>query len=701
MTSNDATDAKTVVAGTYYVSESPNPPTNYTASATTCFNDLNGNGTQDSGEPNVTVGAGGSVALHTNDVIVCSITNTYNQAAPTLATTLSSLVPVAVGTTVHDSASFTGYRSPATGATSTVTYTVYDNNTCTSNANNIDAGTVNVDKSTGSIPNSNAIQFNTAGDYYWQASFSGDDDNTAVKSVCTSEHLVVNKAQPSIATSLSSSSITVGGSVHDSSTLTGATAGAGGTVDYKVYDNNTCAANANTVDAGTKTVTAHIVPDSDPVTFNTAGDYYWQASYSGDTNNAAATSPCLSEHLVVNKAQPTIATSLSSSSITVGGSVHDSSTLTGASTNAGGTVLYTVYSNSSCTTMFASGGTKTVTAHIVPDSDPVTFNTAGDYYWQAAYSGDTNNAAATSPCLSEHLVVNKATPSIATSLSSSSITVGGSVHDSSTLTGATATAGGTVNYKVYDNNTCTTNANTVDAGTKTVTAHIVPDSDPVTFNTAGDYYWQASYSGDTNNVAATSACLSEHLVVNKAQPVDRDDAVGVLGHGRWHGARLLDADRCDRECGRHGHLQGVRQQHLHHEREHGRRRHEDGDGPHRPGFEPGHVQHRGRLLLAGLLQRRREQRGRDERMSVRAPRRRQDHSDDRDEPFELFDHGRRLGARLLDADRGDRGCGRHGQLQGLRQQHLRDEREHGRRRHEDGDGPHRPGLEPGHVQRRG
>ena len=505
---NNSKEIKNVKPGTYTVSENGSLPAGWALTGLTC---------DDPSSDSTTSGSTATIKVGSNEDITCTYTNTYTKASPTLATLLSNLGPVAVGSTVHDSASFTGYRAPATG-TSTVTYTVYDNNTCTSNANDVNAGTVNVNKTTGQIPDSNPVTFNNAGDYYWQASFSGDDANNAVTSPCLSEHLVVNKAKPTIATQLSSESITVGGSVHDSSTLSGSTANAGGTVSYKVYDNNTCTQNANTVDAGTKTVTNHLVPDSDPVTFNNAGDYYWQASYSGDSNNEAATSPCLSEHLVVNKAKPTIATQLSADTVTVGASVHDSSTLTGATANAGGTVVYTVYSNNTCTAMFASGGTKTVTNGVVPDSNPVTFGTAGDYYWQAAYSGDSNNEAATSPCLSEHLVVNKAKPTIATQLSSESIAVGGTVHDSSTLTGATATAGGTVTYKVYDNNTCTQNANTVDAGTKTVTNHLVPDSNPVTFNNAGDYYWQASYSGDANNAAATSPCLSEHLVVGKAKP---------------------------------------------------------------------------------------------------------------------------------------------------------------------------------------
>ena len=213
---------------------------------------------------------------------------------------------------------------------------------------------------------------------------------------------------------------------------------------------------------------------------------------------------------------PSITTTLSATTIEVGGTVHDSATLTGASADAGGTVSYTVYTNDTCTDNPQSAGTVTVTNGVVPDSNPITFHQTGDFYWQAFYSGDANNDPATSICTSEHLVVTKKGPSIATTLSATTIEVGGTVHDSATLTGATADAGGTVTYTVYTNDTCTDNPQ--GAGTVTVTNGVVPDSDPITFNTAGDYYWQAVYSGDANNDAATSVCTSEHLVVTKKQP---------------------------------------------------------------------------------------------------------------------------------------------------------------------------------------
>jgi hypothetical protein len=114
------------------------------------------------------------------------------------------------------------------------------------------------------------------------------------------------------------------------------------------------------------------------------------------------------------------------------------------------------------------------------------------------------------------------TPTISTSLSDSTVRVGDAVHDSATLTGATADAGGTVTYTVYSDSTCSQDPR--DAGTKTVTAGIVPDSNDVTFDSAGTFFWQAVYSGDANNNGATSDCTSEKLVQH--QPGNQHDTVG-------------------------------------------------------------------------------------------------------------------------------------------------------------------------------
>jgi hypothetical protein len=144
----------------------------------------------------------------------------------------------------------------------------------------------------------------------------------------------------------------------------------------------------------------------------------------------------------------------------------------------------------------------------VPDSNPITFNSAGDFYWQAVYSGDSNNNGATSPCTSEHLVVNRNHPSASTAQNLLP-------NDSFTLSGATANAGGTITFNLYapSANTC--------AGTPalTETVNVSGNGTYSTSNTTflatteGIWRWQSSYSGDANNDPASSACGVERFTI--------------------------------------------------------------------------------------------------------------------------------------------------------------------------------------------
>jgi uncharacterized repeat protein (TIGR01451 family) len=69
---NDSTGPQPVVAGDYYVSETP--VSGYTSSGPACFNDLNHDNQQDPGEE-VTSGTGGKITVATKDVIICTFTN--------------------------------------------------------------------------------------------------------------------------------------------------------------------------------------------------------------------------------------------------------------------------------------------------------------------------------------------------------------------------------------------------------------------------------------------------------------------------------------------------------------------------------------------------------------------------------------------------------------------------------------------------
>jgi hypothetical protein len=252
------------------------------------------------------------------------------------------------------------------------------------------------------------------------------------------------------------------------------------------------------------------------MTLNRVGFFYWRAAYSGDSNNNGISSPCTAlsnEQLTVIKASPSIATTLSTSSIAMGLTAYDTSTFTGLVNSDGtGTVTYSYFTNNTCTSASpVAAGTVTVpTSGVVPVSNTMTFASAGLFYWQAVYSGDSNNNGISSLCTSgtnELLTVNKASPTIATTLSASSIAMGLTAHDSSTFTGLVNSLGaGTVTYSYYTNNTCTS-ASPVAAGTVTVpTSGVVPISNTMTFASAGLFYWQAVYSGDSNNNGISSTC---------------------------------------------------------------------------------------------------------------------------------------------------------------------------------------------------
>jgi hypothetical protein len=233
-------------------------------------------------------------------------------------------------------------------------------------------------------------------------------------------------------------------------------------------------------------------------------------SISGSTVNITMTANGTVDCTYTNhiNLSPTITTTLSGGPIEVGGTVHDSATLTGATANAGGTVTYTVYTDNACTNVFAAAGTKTVTNGAVPDSDPVTFTAAGTFYWQAVYSGDNNNLPATSDCTSETLVVTKAQPGISTAQNLLP-------NDDATISGGFGTPGGTITFNLF--NPADATCSGVPAFTQTV-----PVNGNGTYSTTnttffvtdvGTWRWQVIYSGDGNNQGATSACGVENFTI--------------------------------------------------------------------------------------------------------------------------------------------------------------------------------------------
>jgi hypothetical protein len=89
---------------------------------------------------------------------------------------------------------------------------------------------------------------------------------------------------------------------------------------------------------------------------------------------------------------------------------------------------------------------------------------------------------------------------------------GSKVKDTATLGGTNASkATGTVKYKVYADKEC--KELVTSAGEVTVTGGSIPASEEKALEAGRLYYWQAEYSGDSKNLASTSACGKEVLTV--------------------------------------------------------------------------------------------------------------------------------------------------------------------------------------------
>ena len=118
--------------------------------------------------------------------------------------------------------------------------------------------------------------------------------------------------------------------VHDVATLSGATANAGGTITFSLYGpSDTPDCTGEPVFTDTVNVDGPGDYNSGDFTPDTAGNYYWIASYSGDVNNQPSTGTCGDEGETSTIAKQPTAISTAATSGSLGDAVHDVATLSG------------------------------------------------------------------------------------------------------------------------------------------------------------------------------------------------------------------------------------------------------------------------------------------------------------------------------------------------------------------------------------
>jgi hypothetical protein len=347
----------------------------------------------------------------------------FRVLASTTLTTTPSATRVTLGTsavTLKDTAVLSGGSHP-TGA---ITFTLFYNGGTTP----VDTETVTVSGNgtyttpTGySLPGTGTV----TGTYQWDAPYSGDTNNPSVsEDNVSNEEATVLIASPSLSTTPSSTSVTVGTSslpLKDTAVLSGGYHPTGAITFTLFYNGSTTPVDTETVTVSGNGTYATPTGYSLPGTGTVTGTYQWDASYSGDTNNASVSdNSAAAEQVTVTPVSPSLSTTPNPTTVTLGSSsvtLTDSALLAGGY-NETGTITFTLYYDGGTTpvdtetaTVSGNGTYATPTGYTLPAPGTVT----GTYQWDASYSGDGNNAS-----VSDNGAANEqVTVSAATSYSSS------------------------------------------------------------------------------------------------------------------------------------------------------------------------------------------------------------------------------------------------------------------------------------------
>jgi uncharacterized repeat protein (TIGR01451 family) len=193
--------------------------------------------------------------------------------------------------------------------------------------------------------------------------------------------------------------------LSDVATLTGGTAGATGTITFKLYSDDNCKTQVGSnVTVAVNGANNKSYP-SPQIVVSATGTYHWIASYNGDNNNAGTTTQCGDPHEnpVVN-ARPTTLTTNAGGPFLLGAdgtvALSDVAHLSGGTSSAGGDITFMLFSDNACSTQVGGDVTTAVNGADGKDytSPSISVNAPGTYYWVASYSGDPDNVGSSTTC---------------------------------------------------------------------------------------------------------------------------------------------------------------------------------------------------------------------------------------------------------------------------------------------------------------
>ncbi len=443
---------------------------------------------------------------------------TVSAASPTLATAPSPDT-VTLGATVPpiltDSAILAGGFNP----TGTITFTLVYNNTTVDTETVIVNGNGTYTTPTGfTLPTTGTA----IGAYQWNATYSGDSDNTPLSDVNDpTERVTVSAASPTLTTTPSPNTLAAGVTLKDTAFLVDGFHPTG-TITFTLVFNGSTPVDTETVTVngnGAYTTPTGFTPGT------ASGVYQWNAVYSGDANNNIASDvndP--TEQVTVIVPVLTLSTTPIPATVALGASpvtLNDTADLEGG-LNPTGTITFTLFRgvtllDTETATVNGDGIYRTPIGFALPTTGTAT----GTYQWDATYSGDSNNGPLSDvndP--TERVAVSAASPTLATNAIPDTVTLGATPV---TLTDVAQLANGfnptgTITFTLFrgatllDTETVLVNGN----GTyNTPTGFTLPSSGTAT----GTYQWDATYSGDSNNSSVSdNNAANEQVTVSAASP---------------------------------------------------------------------------------------------------------------------------------------------------------------------------------------
>jgi hypothetical protein len=465
--------------------------------------------------------AGPTACGDLNEIAVIS------KAQPAIMTAAPGAVEV--GTPIRDSATLSGGSDP----TGTITFRVYE--PADSSCAGPPAASSTVTVSGNGSYHSDPFTPSGPGTYRWVASYSGDPNNGAVATSCGDPGEVVfvppPPAQPALTTTASAGA-PAGSPIFDTAHLSGGS-GPTGSITFDVYgpDNSGCASPP----AGTSTVTVSGNGDyrSRPFTPTQPGTYRWIATYHGDEHNKPA-GPTLcdeaGESVGVSKANPTLFT-FTVPAVPIGGEVHDLAVLRAGSMPTGNMTFELFGPNdATCAAAPVYSVEQNVIGNGAYPSPGFAPRETGSYQWVATYSGDNNNAGATTQCgaSGETVIVLPRQPLLTTSASPPGnlhkgrrVRAGGlSDYDAAALNfGFEPT--GTITFRLFGPGDVSCSGSPVFTSAADVDGNGVYNSERFTPTASGTYRWDATYSGDShNNSIGPTSCADPAEHVRVTLPAD-------------------------------------------------------------------------------------------------------------------------------------------------------------------------------------